>query len=338
VFCVYCPEKHRIPFSPPNLAVAPVLSPEAVERLASGYSAHHDHHAHEAAVLHPYHDIHDHSNRPQRKEPSQAAVRRDLYLHHDVFLNTTNDEDVAEALLLKAHRHSMNHPEEGIVVHHEHAAHVAAPVAHHHDAVHVQPHQHEVNKKALHRDLHLHHDVFLSSEDADLEEVEIKHNHPHAANHPEEGVIVGQNGIKRPAPIVTSPHPPKSPHSAPAAFSGTPSPVPNTPLYGLFTVIEDDEEQHSSASPVPKLDYGSPDKHAHAQDSSPEPAGTHGRMPKSMELQISHPHAPAAPAVEHSLHETATLRASTRFRKHLLDLDGLWHLFQDFNVVPYLFW
>jgi hypothetical protein len=331
VFCVYCPEKHRIPFSPPNLAVAPVLSPEAVERLASGYSAHHDHHAHEAAVLHPYHDIHDHSNRAQHKDPSQAAVRRDLYLHHDVFLNTTNDEDVAEALLLKAHRHSMNHPEEGIVVHHEHVAHVAAPVVHHHDAVHAQPHQHEVNKKALHRDLHLHHDVFLSSEDGDLEELAITHSHPHAANHPEEGVIVGKDGIKRPAPIVTSPHPPKSPHSAPVA-SMTPSPVPSTPLYGLFTVIEDDEEHGSGHSPaVSKLDYGSPDKES-------QPAEPHGRVPKSMELQISHPHAPAAPAVDQSLHETAALRASTRFRKHLLDLDGLWHLFQDFNVVPYLFW
>jgi hypothetical protein len=117
VFCVYCPQKHRIPFSPPNTSVTPVLSPEAVERLTTGYSAHHDHHAHTSAVSHPYHDIRHHElhDAHPHKQPTQAQMRRDLYLHHDIFLDTTNDEDVAELELFKAHRHAMNHPEEGVV-------------------------------------------------------------------------------------------------------------------------------------------------------------------------------------------------------------------------------
>jgi hypothetical protein len=333
VFCVYCKEKHRIPASPPITTVAPVLSPGAVERLTTGHSAHPDHHAHAAAVSHPYHDIRHHDGtHSHHKEPSQAQIKRDLYLHRDIYLHT-DDVDATEVLLHKAHRHAANHPEEGIVVHHEPVKHDKPAPVHHHDAFRAHPQQHEVEGRALRKDLHLHHDVFLSTQDEDLAEVELKRSHPHAANHPEEGVTVHNGHIQRPPPIaIPSPLRPAQAGSTGTGESARASPMPPaTPLYGLFTVIEDGDGEEDAQVPN-KLTFASPDA-AHGRHADGEAVR---RVPRDMELQISHPHV-SAPTDPVPL-ELVAAHASTRFRKHLLDVDGLWQLFQDFNVAPYLLW
>lgn len=339
MFCVYCPEKHRIPASPPVTTVTPVLSEEAVERLASGYSAHHDHHSRTPTTFHKYEGLHhgDSAQKPHHKEPSQAQLKRDLYLHRDIFLDT-NDADATEALLYRTHRHAANHPEEGIVVHHEHA-HREKPVApHHHDDFRAHPHQHEVNKQALRRDLHLHHDIFLSTEDTDLAQVDLKKSHPHAANHPEDGVVV-HNGHVRHA----SPAPPNSPPKA-SVKDGSGAKAPHTPLYGLFTVIEDgDEGEGGGCGKQQAVDQQQQQVSHRLTYGTPTPGTMHDegdsavkKVPADMRLQISHPSI-SAPTEPVPL-EAVAQRAALRFRKHLLDLDGLWQLMQDFNVAPYLLW
>ena len=267
MFCVYCQDKQRIPVSPPSAAVTAVLSPDQVERLTSGYSAHHDHHTHAPAVLHKYVDIHDHSNVKHQKD-NIKQLKKDAYLHHDIFLNSS-DTDLAELALLKAHKHAANHYEEGIVVHHEVNHKPEAPIVHHHDTFVAHPHQHKVNKTQTHKDTYLNHDIFLSTNDDDIYEVTVKNNHKHAPNHPEEGVIVTESGgLKRPPKILIP-----APHSPVPESTTLP---PRTPLYGLFTVIEDHEDDelnqsgesnsrsHSNnnshgGSPVPKLNYGAND-------------------------------------------------------------------------------
>lgn len=386
MFCVYCPDKRAIPVSPPVTAVTPVLSDAAVERLTTGFSAHHDHHTHAPEVLHPYQDIHAHHH----KTPAQVdaeKLKREAYLHKDIYLHTV-DEDIAEVVLHQTHRHAMNHPEEGIVVHHEQTKHIREPAVPHHDlTLHLGPHQHEVDKKALHRDLHLHHDMFLSSEDTDIAEVTVHRNHPHAANHPEEGFVGDHGKLHRPAPIETEPvhagpskaHPEKRVQIQEAVNNGasdadtdadvevaevsadgeeqaqqeqeqdqvlqrmssrTPPP-PNTPLYGLFTVMEEGDDgagegisgNHSrNCSPVTKLSYGSP----YPAGGSPEGV-PHLAVPKSVHLQIVSAPSFSGPAEGIPASEIVAMHASTRFKKRLMDIDGLWHLFQDFNVVPYLF-
>ena len=344
MFCVYCPEKHRIPVSPPNTAAATSgLSPETILRLSSGYSPHRDHHTRPVAVPH-HHETHVH---PQQKEVPQALIRRDLHLHRDIFLNT-DDADVTELQLLKNHRHASNHPEEGVVVHHHSIKRDMTVPIHHHETV-VHPHEQELDRKKLHKELHLHHDMFLTSVDEDIEALALQHSHPHSPNHPEKGVIVTHDGkLKRPSPI----HSPRSPrHSwqSPEAVAHDPQPnsseqssAPRTPLYGLFTVIEEDPNQSAGPSPVPRLHYGSPTflDTSLSREALPGQVGQtppHA-VPQDMVLQISHP----SPCPTNTLGlppaEAVAVQACTRFRKHLLDLDGLWHLFQDFNVAPYLLW
>ena len=95
-------------------------------------------------------------------------------------------------------------------------------------------------------------------------------------------------------------------------------------------------------SPVPRLHYDSPTflDTSLSREAPPAQLGQtppHA-VPHDMVLQISHP----SPCPTNTLGlppaEAVAVQACTRFRKHLLDLDGLWHLFQDFNVAPYLLW
>lgn len=369
VFCVYCPDKRAIPVSPPVTTVTgAVLSDAAVVRLTTGFSAHHDHHTHAPEVFHAYQDIHA-THHATPAEVDAERIKRDAYLHKDIFLHTV-DDDIAEVLLHQSHRHAANHPEQGIIVHHEKTQHIhETPVPHHDLTIKLGPHQHEVDKSTLRRDLHLNHDMFLGSQEADVIEVTMHHAHPHAANHPEEGLVGDHGYVHRPAPIVIPPvhhtpsaaHPEKHSdhaHEAGAAhqsnnnntadenamlerMNSRTSPPPNTPLYGLFTVVEDEDGREAdqspdhtrTLSPVPKLNYG-----PNAANSSPaEKEVPILAVPKSMHLQI----VPAPLMNGHTEGmppgEIVALHASTRFKKKLMGIDGLWNLFQDFNVVPYLF-
>jgi hypothetical protein len=457
VFCVYCPQKHRIPCSPPVLSVAPVLSPEAVERLTTGYSAHHDHHEHVPEHFHAYKDIHDHHAQEvalaRQKHNQQQHSQGEAYLHHDVFL-ATNDADLVELEILRAHKHAANHPELGVVFHHELSHKEQPEVTHHHDeSLHLPPHQQEVqkNKEALKRDLHLHHDVFLSTQDDDVAAVTILQHHKHAPNHPEEAVLVLEDlevqpvKIYLPLPPSQQPHykqqhphghndshsnsrvpdqhkdrmqhgdsdsnhqssagaavtrlPPHSPESGKtpaksprpadtegeeeeeqeAADSQKPSrsvsPAPVTPLYGLFTLVEEgtDAAGHNDAGGTggtPSPNKKRPNESASANDKSSDTDGgsvvkesgakdaLSSNRSRHIDLNASpvaatHPEFPHSPStympqqqqqqqqqrsqVPLTEAQQQHLVATARFRKRLLDLDNLWCLFHDFNVVPHLF-
>ncbi|KAJ1394665.1 hypothetical protein B484DRAFT_407818, partial [Ochromonadaceae sp. CCMP2298] len=56
-----------------------------------------------------------------------------------------------------------------------------------------------VNKQGVvvRKDLHLHRDLFLHTRDADVAELMLLQNHPHAANHPEEGMVSEHHMLRK---------------------------------------------------------------------------------------------------------------------------------------------
>lgn len=148
-----------------------------------------------------------------QKKVSAKKLKKELHLHHDMFL-TSQDDDVAQALLHHAYAQSPNHPEleykpNGHSFSDRGAAH-SPPVPSHvvpkrspspsgdqsaalrarslsptRSTAQVGAHTHarDLSPQQLKKELHLHHDLFLTSQDDDMAQAVLYRALPHSPNH-----------------------------------------------------------------------------------------------------------------------------------------------------------
>lgn len=166
---------------------------------------------------HRPHNYHFHGDRNM----SPQQVRKELFLHRDIFLSTS-DTDLEQAVLHHTHRRSSNHPEQEFrsaskydspnrkASHRPNVKNARAVVPSHivpkrspgdSDTASRRSYsgsstvlttastasRHRISTlspQQLRKDLHLHHDIFLTSHD-DVADAVLHRAHPHAANHPE---------------------------------------------------------------------------------------------------------------------------------------------------------
>jgi hypothetical protein len=167
--------------------------------------------------IHHHHPHNYHFHGDRNMSPQQ--MRKELYLHRDIFLSS-QDADLEQAVMHHVHAHAANHPEKEYIhkyrspsrkashkpdVKHAHAVVPSHIVPKHSafDGESVSRRSHspgstvvttastasrtrlsDLSPQQLRKDLHLHHDIFLTSQD-DIAEAVLHRAHPHAANHPE---------------------------------------------------------------------------------------------------------------------------------------------------------
>ena len=238
---LYRSRKHvRSRSSSPNRSVRTGTYSDA-SSIATGYSSR----------SHPR-DYHFHGDR--NKTPEQ--IRKELYLHKDVYLSSQDDSEAARALLHRVHPHASNHPERELkdavqplqgrkhsavpshIVPRQTKASVArrsrsvSPPGHRASSIKVDPkyHFHGISNLSPHqvrKELWLHKDMFLSTTD-DLAEALVHRAHPHSPNHPEQeyksGFFAHQNE-HRGSPVPSHVVPRRSPGSGPSQRARSVSPA-----------------------------------------------------------------------------------------------------------------
>lgn len=192
----------------PDIKHAKAMVPSHIVRKVSAHRASPNQPPSPASTVHsnvPQNGYHFHGG---DKNKSAKQLKKELYLHHDLFL-TSEDDAVAQALLHKAHPHSPNHPEleykpHGLGFNNHPGSQRNSPTQ---VPSHVVPKRspsseknaalrarslsptrsaavtgRELSPQQLRKDAHLHHDMFLTSQDDDIAQTMMYRAHPHSPN------------------------------------------------------------------------------------------------------------------------------------------------------------